>query len=52
LRDDGSKQGYTYTGSGVVDLAPGANFVVDFSAADGGFVFGRAVRGPGPGSAP
>jgi hypothetical protein len=28
-----------------VEFAPGANFVVDFNAADGGFVFGHAVGG-------
>ena len=52
LRDDGSKQGFAYSGSEVVEFAPGANFVVDFSAADGGFVFGHAVGGPTQGSAP
>ncbi|HQR23720.1 MAG TPA: cytochrome b N-terminal domain-containing protein [Steroidobacteraceae bacterium] len=45
LRDDGSKQGFDYTASQVVDLAAGQNFVVDFSAADGGFLFGRAAGG-------
>ena len=52
LRDDGSKQGFAYSGSEVVEFAPGANFVVDFNAADGGFVFGHAVGGPTQGSAP
>ena len=52
LRDDGSKRGFAYSGSEVVEFAPGANFVVDFNAADGGFVFGHAVGGPTQGSAP
>ena len=52
LRDDGSKQGFDYSGSETVDFAPGQNFVVDFSAADGGFVFGHAVGGPDQGGRP
>jgi len=52
LRDNGEHQGFAYTGSEVVDFVPGQNFVVDFSAADGGFVFDRAVRGRNPGRAP
>ena len=36
----------------IVELAPGENFVVDFSAAAGGFVFGHAVRGPDAGRTP
>jgi ferredoxin/coenzyme F420-reducing hydrogenase delta subunit len=51
LRDDGSNQGFAYAGSELVEFDSGENFVVDFSAADGGFVFGHAVRGPSPGSA-
>jgi ferredoxin/coenzyme F420-reducing hydrogenase delta subunit len=52
LSDDGSKQGFDYTASEVVDFAAGDNFVVDFSAAEGGFVFGHAVGGPAQGSTP
>ena len=52
LRDDGSKQGFDYSGSETVDFAPGQSFVVDFSAADGGFVFGHAVGGPDQGGRP
>ncbi len=52
LRDDGSKQGFAYSGSQIVELAAGANFVVDFNAAAGGFVFGHAGGGPTQGSAP
>ncbi len=52
LRDDGSKQGFDYTASQVVDLAAGQNFVVDFSAADGGFLFGRAASGASQGGTP
>jgi hypothetical protein len=39
LRDGGAREGFDYTGSQVVDLAPGENFVVDFRAAEGGFTF-------------
>ena len=51
LRDDGSKQGFAYSSTQSVDLAPGENFVVDFDAALGGFVYGHASGGSGPGSA-
>jgi quinol-cytochrome oxidoreductase complex cytochrome b subunit/coenzyme F420-reducing hydrogenase delta subunit len=40
LRDDGSSSGFTFASSRTVDLRPGENFVVDFRAAEGGFVFG------------
>jgi hypothetical protein len=39
LRDTGASEGFGYTGSQTVDLAPGENFVVDFRAAEGGFTF-------------
>ena len=42
LRDDGSTSGFNYQSSATVDLKPGQNFVVDFRAQEGGFVFGRA----------
>jgi len=44
LRDGGDPQRFEYQTSKVVDLTPGENFVVDFRATDGGFVFGRAQR--------
>jgi quinol-cytochrome oxidoreductase complex cytochrome b subunit/coenzyme F420-reducing hydrogenase delta subunit len=44
LSDDGARTGFDYSGTQEVDLAPGENFVVDFRASDGGFVFGRAIR--------
>ncbi|MGB5103966.1 MAG: 4Fe-4S binding protein [Steroidobacteraceae bacterium] len=44
LRDGGAKDGFDYTGSRTVELAPGENFVVDFRAAEGGFTFDL----PGP----
>ena len=44
LRDDGETSRFGYTASRTVQFAPGQNFVVDFSAADGGFVFGRSPR--------
>jgi ferredoxin/coenzyme F420-reducing hydrogenase delta subunit len=52
LRDDGSEQGFDYSSSETVEFAPGQSFVVDFSAADGGFVFGHAVGGPDQGGRP
>ena len=52
LQDGGAQSGFNYTTSEVVELAPGENFVVDFRATDGGFVFGRALRGRAAGGAP
>ena len=52
LRDSGASQGFDYSGSEIVEFAPGQSFVVDFSAADGGFVFGHAVGGPDQGGRP
>ena len=52
LRDNGASQGFDYSGSEIVEFAPGQSFVVDFSAADGGFVFGHAVGGPEQGGRP
>jgi hypothetical protein len=44
LRDDGSDSGFTFVSSHTVDLQPGANFVVDFRATDGGFAFGQSAH--------
>jgi ferredoxin/coenzyme F420-reducing hydrogenase delta subunit len=43
LRDDGAAEGFTFTARKVVDIAPGQNFVVEFQAAEGGFVFDGAA---------
>jgi ferredoxin/coenzyme F420-reducing hydrogenase delta subunit len=52
LRDDGSTSGFNYTTTADVDLAPGQNFVVDFRAADGGFIFDRSGTGRAAGGKP
>jgi ferredoxin/coenzyme F420-reducing hydrogenase delta subunit len=52
LRDGGDSQRFDYQSSQVVELIPGGNFVVDFRASDGGFVFGRAARAAAERGAP
>jgi ferredoxin/coenzyme F420-reducing hydrogenase delta subunit len=52
LRDDGSTSGFNYTTTADVDLAPGQNFVVDFRATDGGFIFDRSGSGRTAGDRP
>jgi ferredoxin/coenzyme F420-reducing hydrogenase delta subunit len=44
LRDDGSKEGFDYTSAAVIQLESRENFVIDFHADDGGFVFGNDHR--------
>jgi hypothetical protein len=44
LRDDGDERRYRYVASRQVTLAAGQNFVVEFDANDGGFVFGHARK--------
>ena len=39
LRDSGAGEGFGYSATQTVELAPGENFVVDFRAAEGGFTF-------------
>lgn len=39
LRDSAREQGFDYEHAAAIDLAPGQNFVVDFQAQSGGFVF-------------
>lgn len=39
LRDSAREQGFDYEHEAAIDLAPGQNFVVDFRAQSGGFVF-------------
>jgi len=39
LRDSGRTEGFDYAAQRTVDLAPGQNFVIDFSPVSGGFVF-------------
>jgi hypothetical protein len=39
LRDSGRAEGFDYASERKVDLAPGQNFVIDFSPVSGGFVF-------------
>ena len=39
LRDSGRAEGFDYQAAERVDLAPGQNFVIDFSPISGGFVF-------------
>ena len=41
LRDDGRAGEFGFVGSHSLDLAPGENFVIEFSSFEGGFVFGR-----------
>jgi quinol-cytochrome oxidoreductase complex cytochrome b subunit/coenzyme F420-reducing hydrogenase delta subunit len=43
LRDDGRAEGFTSTGSHMLELQPGQNFVVDFRPQEG-FTFGRAAQ--------
>jgi hypothetical protein len=47
MRDDGNAGGHRYVASHDLVLEPGENFVVDFEAAAGGFVFDKAGRAPG-----
>lgn len=49
LRDNGADRGFTSIAERTIELAPGENFVVDYRAAEGGFVFGRAAL-PGAGA--
>jgi hypothetical protein len=44
LREDGKASGFNFESSRTVTLEPGENFVVDFRAAEGGFVFGLPGR--------
>jgi coenzyme F420-reducing hydrogenase delta subunit len=44
LREDGKDSGFNFESSRTVTLEPGENFVVDFRAAEGGFVFGLSER--------
>ena len=39
LRDSAREQGFDYEHEATIELAPGQNFVVDFQAQRGGFVF-------------
>jgi ferredoxin/coenzyme F420-reducing hydrogenase delta subunit len=52
LRDNGADSGFTAVAERTLDLAPGENFVVDFRAAEGGFVFGLPAQGATGGEAP
>jgi hypothetical protein len=52
LRDDGNVDQYRYVASHEVVLEPGENFVIDFEAAAGGFVFDKAGRPAGERGAP
>ncbi len=47
MRDDGNEGGYRYVASQDLMLEPGENFVVDFEAGAGGFVFDKAGRASG-----
>lgn len=51
LRDRGG-DAFNYTTAGTVRLAPGENFVVDFRAGDGGFLFDRKQAPAGRRDAP
>jgi ferredoxin/coenzyme F420-reducing hydrogenase delta subunit len=44
LRDDGDERRYGYVASREVTLAAGQNFVIEFDANAGGFVFGHARK--------
>jgi hypothetical protein len=44
LREDGTADGFNFQSSRTVTLEPGENFVIDFRAAEGGFVFGLPGR--------
>jgi len=48
LRDNGATSGFTAIAERDIELTPGENFVVDYRAGEGGFVFGPpAQRGAG-----
>ncbi|NJD33048.1 MAG: hydrogenase iron-sulfur subunit [Gammaproteobacteria bacterium] len=44
LRDNGADSGFTAFAERTIELAPGENFVVDYRAAEGGFVFGLPAQ--------
>jgi hypothetical protein len=44
LREDGAREGFNFRSSRTVTLEPGENFVIDFRANEGGFVFGLPGR--------
>jgi ferredoxin/coenzyme F420-reducing hydrogenase delta subunit len=44
LREDGASDGFSFRSSRTVTLEPGENFVIDFRANEGGFVFGLPGR--------
>jgi hypothetical protein len=45
LREDGASEGFNFHSGRTVTLEPGQNFVIDFRANEGGFVFGAPARG-------
>jgi hypothetical protein len=51
LRDDGAASGYTAVVERDIELTPGQNFVVDYRATEGGFLFGLPVQRSGGGKA-
>jgi hypothetical protein len=52
LRDTGADSGFTAVAERTLDLAPGENFVIDYRATEGGFVFGLPAQRATGGEAP